>query len=165
MSTTERPHGRGQHGDEMGTDHAGLDVLPLQDCLHRLGTARVGRVAFVHDGEPVILPVNHGLDGEAVVFRSSPGSKLAAAEDELPVAFEVDGFDVDRQTGWSVVVRGTATRVTDPTVIDRLERLGVWPWARATERRDWVRIRAYEISGRRIPMRTDSITPAGHQHQ
>ena len=148
----------------LSTDHAGLDVLPLAQCLHHLRAAQVGRVAFVHDGEPLILPVNHGLDGEAVVFRSSPGSKLAAAQDELPVAFEVDGIDVDRQTGWSVVVRGTATAVVDPTVIDRLDRLGVWPWARATERRHWVRIRAYEITGRRIPLRTDTITPAGHQH-
>lgn len=145
------------HGDrpDMGSDHAGLDVLTLQDCLRHLRTARVGRVAFVHDGEPVILPVNHGMDGESVVFRSSPGSKLDAADDGQPVAFEVDNFDADRHSGWSVVVRGIATTVTDRADTDRLTRLGVWPWAESVERRHWIRIRAYEITGRQIPPHGD----------
>lgn len=147
---------RTEGATEMGLDHAGLAVLSVDDCLHHLRTARVGRVAFVWDGEPVILPVNHGVDGDAIVFRTSPGSKLAAAEEQLPVAFEVDGFDVDRQTGWSVIVRGTATAVTDPAVTERLTTLGVWPWADSAARRFWVRIRSYEITGRRIPLHSDA---------
>ena len=68
-------------------DHSCLGVLSKEECLRRLGTASVGRVAFVDQGEPVILPVNHGMDGEAVVFLTAPGSKLVAADSELPVAF------------------------------------------------------------------------------
>jgi nitroimidazol reductase NimA-like FMN-containing flavoprotein (pyridoxamine 5'-phosphate oxidase superfamily) len=82
-------------------DHSGLGVLSNEECLRRLRAARVGRVAFVERGEPVILPVNHGLDGDAVVFLTAPGSKLVAADNELPVAFEVDGYDADRRAGWS----------------------------------------------------------------
>ena len=136
--------------NDLSLDHAGLAVLPHEECLRRLRQARLGRVAFVYQGEPVILPVNHGMDGDAVVFRTAPGAKLFAADGELPVAFEVDGIDVDRRAGWSVVVRGTATTVDDEADIARLTLLGVEPWADLTERKNWVRIRAYSVTGREV---------------
>ena len=110
----------------------------------------MGRVALIDQGEPVILPVNHAMDGEAVVFRTAPGSKLTAADNEMPVAFEVDGFDEDRRAGWSVVVRGKATSVEEPAQLARLEALGVSPWADLAERSHWVRIRPYLMTGREI---------------
>jgi uncharacterized protein len=136
--------------ETLPTDHAGLAVLPRDECLDRLRHTRVGRVAFVENGEPVILPVNHEIDGETIVFRTASGSKLAAAASESPVAFEVDGFDADRRAGWSVVVRGTAALITDDAEVRRLRTLGVWPWADAAERPHWVRVRPYEITGRQI---------------
>jgi uncharacterized protein len=149
------------------TDHAGLAVLPWDDCLDRIRRARVGRVAFLHSGEPVILPVNHEMDGETIVFRSAPGSKLSAAGQDAPVSFEVDAFDIERRTGWSVVVRGTATQVGDPTDIARLNTLGVLPWADAVERVNWIRIRPYEITGRQIVRAATTpppvIAPGGPQ--
>ena len=141
------------------TDHAGLAVLSFDECLDRLRRARVGRVAFVHNGEPLILPVNHDLDRETVVFRTAAGSKLAAAEAETPVAFEVDAFDVERRSGWSVVVRGSATVITDPEEITRLEPLGVWPWADAVDRPHWIRVRPSEITGREIVHSTSTEPP------
>jgi nitroimidazol reductase NimA-like FMN-containing flavoprotein (pyridoxamine 5'-phosphate oxidase superfamily) len=129
-------------------DHSGLGVLPREECLRRLAVARVGRVAFVSQGDPVILPVNHGMDGESVIFRTATGSKLLASDREQPVAFEVDGFDVDRRSGWSVMVRGVATTVEDPDEVARLNLLGVWPWSDLVERKHWVRIRTYSMTGR-----------------
>ena len=134
----------------LALDHAGLAVLPHEECLRRLRQAQVGRIAFIDQGEPVILPVNHRVDGDAVVFRTAPGAKLFAADTELPVAFEVDNFDADRRAGWSVVVRGTATIVDDEAEIARLTLLGVEPWANLTERKNWVRIRAYSVTGREV---------------
>lgn len=131
-------------------DHSGMGVLSMEQCLERLGSARVGRIAFMSDGFPVIFPVNHGLDDQSVVFRTADGTKLAAADNEMPVAFEVDGFDADRRSGWSVLVRGTATAVDDPAGMARLAQLRVWPWADAVERVNWVRIAAHEITGRQI---------------
>ena len=52
----------------MPLDHSGLGVLSREECLRRLRAARVGRVALIDQGEPVILPVNHAVDGAAVVF-------------------------------------------------------------------------------------------------
>lgn len=135
---------------DMPIDHRGLDVLDLDDCLARLRTVPVGRVAFVHEGEPVVLPVNHGVDGTDVVFRTTWGSKLEHARAADLVAFEADRFDEGAETGWSVLVSGTATMVYDDAEIARLDTLGVRPWARERDPWFWVRIRSHTVSGRQI---------------
>ena len=60
-------------------DHAGLEILPYDECLRLLATVPVGRVSFFADGEIVVLPVNHVMDGHDPVFRTAWGSKLSAA--------------------------------------------------------------------------------------
>jgi len=62
------------------TDHAGLEILPFDVCLRLLATVPVGRVSFLADGEIVVLPVNHIIDDQDLVFRTAYGSKLSAAE-------------------------------------------------------------------------------------
>lgn len=138
--------------DTTPLDHAGLEVIPYDECLRLLARSPVGRFAFAAYGEVVVLPVNHALDGDDVVFRTSYGLKLDAAEDGSHVAFEVDHFDADFRRGWSVLVSGVAERVYDDAEIDRLERLGVRPWVDAP-RDAWVRIRPLSITGRRTPSR------------
>lgn len=130
-------------------DRSGMQVLPVQECLERLAAAPIGRIAFVQNGEPVILPVNHGVHGTSVVFRSPLGSKLFAADRGQPVSFETDFADPELRTGWSVVVRGVAEIVDDPVEIARLDGLGIRPWA-IKGPTDWVRIRSYEVSGRQM---------------
>ena len=61
------------------TDHAGLEILPFDECLRLLASVPVGRVGFVVDGEVVVLPVNHVVDGQDVIFRPAYGSKVATA--------------------------------------------------------------------------------------
>lgn len=131
-------------------DHSGLGVLPREECLKLLAAARLGRVAFISQGDPVILPVNHGMDGEDIIFRTSTGTKLLAADTEQVVAFEVDGYDADRRAGWSVMVRGVASTVEDAEEVKRLSLLGVWPWADLIERTHWVRINTLSMTGRQV---------------
>lgn len=88
------------------TDHAGLEILPFDRCLQLLATVPVGRVSFFADGEIVVLPVNHVMDGPNPVFRTARGSKLSAAEGQNLVAFEADEYDKRTQSGWSVLVNG-----------------------------------------------------------
>ena len=66
----------------------------------------------------MIFPVNYAIDGEAILIRTEPGTKLPAA-DYANVTFEVD--DVDRQTrsGWSVLVREVAEEVTAARRVSR----------------------------------------------
>ena len=132
------------------TDHRGLRVLGFEECLERLRTAPVGRLAFVDTGEPVVFPVNHVIDGVDVVFRTSWGSKLQVAEISGVVAYEVDGYDSRGETGWSVVVKGTAQLVCESVDTDRYDQLGLRSWADLKGLGFWVRIRPVEITGREV---------------
>ena len=136
---------------EYPTDHAGLEILPFERCLELLATAPVGRVSFFADGEIVVLPVNHVVDGQDPIFCTARGSKLSAAEGQNLVAFEADGFDERTKSGWSVLVNGRAQAIYEDVEIQRLSRLGPHPWVTGTEHPFWIRIRPTSINGRQTP--------------
>ena len=135
---------------EGSTDRAGLEILSAAECLRLLASVPVGRVGLMTDGEVVVLPVNHVIDGQDPVFRTDRGSKLGAAEQQNVAAFEADHYDEQTRTGWSVLVTGRAEIVYDEAEVDRLNRSGLHSWATGPERHFWVRIRALSVSGRRI---------------
>jgi nitroimidazol reductase NimA-like FMN-containing flavoprotein (pyridoxamine 5'-phosphate oxidase superfamily) len=126
-----------------------LEVLTPVECRALLRTTTVGRVAFVVEDHPEVMPVNYGMDGDAVVFRTDPGTKLTAALTQRSVAFQVDRADEDAGEGWSVLVVGPAQRVSDPAETARLATLGVRPWA-SGDKAHWVRMETRAITGRRI---------------
>ena len=132
-------------------DHAGLEILPFDRCLQLLSSVPVGRVSFLADGEIVVLPVNHVMDGQDPVFRTARGSKLSAAEGQNVVAFEADGYDERTGSGWSVLVNGRAHAIYEEPAIQRLSRLGLHPWVSEADRPFWIRILPASISGRQIP--------------
>lgn len=68
-------------------------VLRADECRDLLRTAIVARFAFVVDGWPVVLPVNFALDGNDVVIRTDPGTKLAATRGGAQVAVQLDCTD------------------------------------------------------------------------
>jgi nitroimidazol reductase NimA-like FMN-containing flavoprotein (pyridoxamine 5'-phosphate oxidase superfamily) len=97
----------------------------------------------------VVFPVNFVLDRHTVVFRTEPGTKLHAAGRGGRVCFEADGTDEAARTGWSVVVRGEITEVTDPDELARLRELPLRPWAPGA-RDHYARILPAALTGRRI---------------
>ena len=101
------------------------------------------------DRGPVVFPVNFVLDRHMVVLRTDAGTKLDAAIRGSRVAFEIDGTDSVRHTGWSVLVRGEAIEVTDPAELVRLRRLPLNPWAPGAKTH-YVRILPAALTGRRI---------------
>ena len=103
-------------------------------------------------GEVITLPVNHVVDGQDVVFRTNRGSKLSAAERQDHVAFEADDYDPRTRTGWSVLVKGHAEVVHEDSGIQRLSRLGLYPWVAAADRPFWIRIRPTSVTGRQTPL-------------
>jgi uncharacterized protein len=133
------------------TDHAGLEILPFDECLRLLASVPVGRVGFFADGEIVVLPVNHVVDAHDVVFRTAYGSKLSAAGGEHLAAFEADHYNEQTRSGWSVLVSGRAEMVDAEADIQRLSRRGLHPWATAIQRPFWIRIRPISVSGRQTP--------------
>ncbi|MBX6389765.1 MAG: pyridoxamine 5'-phosphate oxidase family protein [Frankia sp.] len=147
------------------SDHAGLRVLTHEECQRLLRDTVVGRVAFPAEGEVEILPVVYGLDGDAVVFRSTSGAKLSAAINGAAVAFEIDGYDLEQRRGWSVVVKGTAEVIYEGEAADRLSANPTRAWIEdlaAGQAFHWVRIRPYSVTGREIPARqVAAATAAG----
>jgi uncharacterized protein len=141
----------GRSDAEGPVDRLGLEVLTTDECWELITATPVGRVAFVDAGEPLILPVTHTVRDHQVVFRSAPGTKLAAAEMNVAVAFEVDGWDESSRRGWSVLVRGMGETVYDADDLDRFEAIGNEPWMDAAKGGTWVRILASEVTGRRLP--------------
>ena len=133
------------------TDHAGLEILPFEECLRLLASVPVGRVGFIADGELVILPVNHVVDGDDVAFRTAYGSKLSAAEGHSLATFEADHYDEQTRSGWSVVMTGRAEAVDAEAELQRLARRGLHPWVSAVRHPFWIRIRPTSVSGRQTP--------------
>ena len=124
-------------------------VLDEATCRQLLGTVRVGRVALPADPSPTVLPVDHVVHGDAVVFRTVEGAKLDAARARGPASFQADGVDAEADTGWSVLVRGHLEELEEPTeddqaAIDRLHPLV------GGERPHVVRLSIESISGRRV---------------
>ena len=132
----------------MRFDSAGLQVLSREQCLRLLSSTPIGRIVFTDRALPAVQPDTFCLDGQSIVIRTSAGSKLASATRDTVVAFEIDGFDSQSSTGWSVTVVGRARAVHDLTEIARLAELPLAPWT--TNGRDhFVVIGTEEISGRR----------------
>ena len=134
------------------TGHRNSQLLELtrDECLALLrGNRYLGRIGYVVDGVPVIVPVNFVLDDESVVFSTNQGSKLSWLGNHSRVAFQVDQGRPFDESGWSVLVRGTAQEVTDQAEVRALRR-GPRSWATAPATEHWVRITIEEISGRQL---------------
>lgn len=99
---------------------AGLVELTPEESYALLASVPVGRIVYTDHALPAIQPVNFVLDGPDVVFRTAEGSKLAVAASRAVVAFEVDWFDAEARSGWSVVLVGRTFEVTEPVERQRL---------------------------------------------
>lgn len=122
-----------------------LDLRP-ETSLGLLTSAVVGRVVHSEGPGRVRVPVRHTLHRGTVVFQEpSAGSLTGLAGSE--VAFEADRYDVDEQSGWTVIVRGRLERVaeTAPGDLDLPTHIGD-----DSSDQVWLRIVPSEITGRRI---------------
>ena len=126
-----------------------LEALNRDECLRSLATQSVGRIGITVQALPVALPVNFGLLGDSIVLRTIPGTKLDAATNETVVAFEVDSYEPNGRSGWSVLVIGRATKMAADEVGDA-EALGIDAWPLDGQASHFVRIEGSQISGRRF---------------
>lgn len=136
-------------------DRVSLEILDRGECLRLLATAPVGRIGVSIGALPAILPVNFALVGDYIVIHTVPGTKLDAAARRSVVAFEVDSYAPDGSSGWSVLVQGVCSEVTDAAARAALAGSHLQPWAfdRGVANRV-VRIEASFVNGRRF-RRTD----------
>ena len=133
----------------MKTDRLGITILEANQCWELLRSSEVGRLAVSIGNHPDIFPLNFVVDHGTVVFRTSEGTKLAAAVLGTAVAFEVDGYDADAGKAWSVVIKGRAVEIERmQDIFDALD-LPLFPWHAAPKHR-FVRIEPDGVSGRRF---------------
>lgn len=121
-----------------------MDVEESWGLLLRSG---LGRLATAAGSEADIFVVNYLVHDRTILFRSAPGSKLVELDEAPIVAFEVDGNDTHRY--WSVVIRGTARRMTDQTEIIRSGVLELVSWS-PSEKHEFVRIVPTSVTGRQV---------------
>lgn len=125
------------------------DDLEVEVCWRLITRVAIGRVGFVYDGEPMVLPVNCvAIDGN-IAFRTAGDSMLHNLGEGTRVAFEADHVDPVAESGWSVLVRGNLWEVVDEAARDRLAALPTHPWAPGPIDR-WMMIVPTVVSGRSI---------------
>jgi len=117
--------------------------------MELLASEGIGRVILTEQAMPTALPVAYAVDNGTIVFRSSAGTKLAAAVKGTVIAFEVDSFDEDERAGWSVVVTGLASVVDDPDDERNATNLRIPHWVEPDGGK-FIRLRPSIVSGRRV---------------
>lgn len=137
------------HTDVTDQNEAGSSALWMSPvrCRQLLAATRVSRVAFVQDGLPRLVVLNHMVDGEAVVFQTSEETRLAHLTTdgaEVPVTIEIDSAAASKRTGWSIVASGRLRR-TDETESPRHPT----PW-RSGARGVLLRLEVDDIHGQMV---------------
>lgn len=135
--------------DDGASERGQFSDLSPEECYALLGVSGVGRLAFSMPSGPMIYPVNYLISDGAVVFRTSPYSRLGEHPIGL-VAFEVDELDPELSRGWSVLVQGRSAPIEDTeetTAIRASGRLVSWA---PGQRNMFIRITVETISGRRV---------------
>jgi len=134
----------------MDTDVATpIELLSEEDCWESLHASNLGRLALSVANEPSIYPVSFMAAGRRLLFRTSPGTKLAELTVNSHVAFEIDG--VGAEDAWSVVVKGTARALDKQSEIDLAAELSLrsdFPALKYV----YVEIIPHEVTGRRFDL-------------
>ncbi|WP_244162485.1 pyridoxamine 5'-phosphate oxidase family protein [Amycolatopsis regifaucium] len=131
------------------SDTLGLETLDREQCVALLAGTGLGRVVFTSRALPVIQPTRFVLHHGAIVLRTPSQSALFAGVLDSVVAFAVDEFAPDLESGWYVTVLGRASEVRDPIVIDELATLPLDCWTGQPDAR-YLRIPIESVTGRRI---------------
>ncbi|HXP21881.1 MAG TPA: pyridoxamine 5'-phosphate oxidase family protein [Streptosporangiaceae bacterium] len=110
-------------------DHRRLERLSRSQALELLSSVPIGRLVFTHQALPAIRPVNHLVEGESIVVRTTSGATITtvAGRSGAVVAYEADSLDTARQVGWSVIIVGTARLLEDEAAAERYRSL-LTPW-------------------------------------
>jgi nitroimidazol reductase NimA-like FMN-containing flavoprotein (pyridoxamine 5'-phosphate oxidase superfamily) len=149
----------------MKSDRDDPQSFSREQCLALVASVSIGRVVYTDQALPAVVPMNFVLDEDEVVIHTGSGSTLAAAIRNAVVAFQVDDFDSDTTTGWSVTITGRARLVDGGEEATRLSRLPLRPWV-PTKNGQLIRIPARHVGGHRLgPARIDALDEVVAQDQ
>lgn len=121
-----------------------LAEMTSAECRDHLSAGRIGLVVFDEPGHgPVAIPAIYTMDGDDLIIRSTDSS-IAANAQHGRVSFDVDHFDDHLASGWSVLLTGTATPVSQAD----LRRLTGKDIGQVTG--IFIRLTGQRLTGRRI---------------
>ncbi|HUZ22639.1 MAG TPA: pyridoxamine 5'-phosphate oxidase family protein [Streptosporangiaceae bacterium] len=110
-----------------------LEQLTMPESMHLLASVSLGRVVFTSRALPAIRPVNHLVDGDYIIIRTDSGTPITSeVRAGTVVAYEADVIDPAEHTGWSVIIVGSAHRVTNPDKAASYRR-ALRPWVTGTK--------------------------------
>ncbi len=130
-------------------DDAVLEVLDQHECLRLLRSVPLGRLVFTEAGLPAVRLVTFYIDGDTLVFLSTAGDKLRAAQRGDIVAFEADDVDADQHRGWTVTAIGRLSVVPVDEHAELHRRLPLHSWASPTNAH-LIRLGLERLTGRRL---------------
>jgi uncharacterized protein len=123
-------------------------ALGHQQCLDLMEAHHLGRVAWQAADLPQVLPVTYAMHQGAAYFRTAPDSILAELAQPTSVALEVDELDQQNRSGWSIVMHGRTSAVSEPDALEDLWASdSLVPWA-SGNRTLFIRIRPDRVTGR-----------------
>ena len=132
------------------TEQRSFGSLSSEECRRRLEGGSIGRVAWNTVDGPQVLPVTYAVHNDAVVFRTAAYGPLADLRHVRRLAFEIDEFDAESRTGWSVVVVGQSRAAAKAAeLVELWSQADPVPWAPGT-RNLFIEISIDQLTGRSI---------------
>ncbi len=123
--------------------------LDRAESLELLTAKKVGRIGFLAENGPVVLPMNYIRSGDHIIVRTVAFGIVARSAIDQKVAFEVDDVDDFLEAGWSVLVTGAATLLSDGQLQQLKSGASPDPWAEGP-RTLFLSIACEQVSGRRL---------------
>lgn len=96
-----------------------LGDFPLEECWNLLRRSSVGRLALSARALPVILPVQHHVEGRTIVMCIGSDPPFDPVVNDVVAAFAVESIDAASATGWTVHVQGMIRSLDRPDRSDR----------------------------------------------
>ncbi len=138
-------------GDNWPAASRGGKIIELDraESLELLSAKKVGRIGFLAEEGPVILPMNYVFDGHHIIVRTVAFGVLARSATDQKVAFEVDDVDDFLEAGWSVLITGACTLLSDEQLEQLKSAESPVPWAEGP-RTQFFGIACDQVNGRRL---------------
>ena len=134
--------------DSDHTSERYFEAIGRQQCFDLIESHHLGRIAWQAADLPQILPVTYAMHQGSVYFRTAPDGILSELALPTRVALEVDELDQQTRSGWSIVLHGRTSAVSEPEALaDLWAADSLVPWA-GGNRTLFICIRPDRVAGR-----------------
>lgn len=132
-------------------DNRTFERLDVEECWRLVGEHGVGRVVFEGDADGTqVVPTRYDARSGTAFFRAQIFGELARRVHTRTTTLQVDELDPHTLTGWSIVMTGTARRVSDAETMASLWTLDrPQPWIPGPFTQ-WIALPVDHVRGQRV---------------